>query len=475
MLLSPSFKRFALINGMVYIQLLNMIFFVLWQHYKGSLMQSVKPYSATKQPVASGQLKQKTKEDQSYGYYTDDGNYGLYSDESTDLLYTEASLARGISVDESAGGKIHAFDHRKDRIAPMDEAMKKGKFQGTRENTTITVVLLKREEKAVKPPKKASIALQRKLGSGGFCEVYLAQLGSKQVAIRIAKKKQANSFNYFNSGYYYNYQFARHNISPKVSYYFQVEGEQTPGYVMRLMQGDLHVFSKRSFEQRVAAARQVISLVERMHNLEYFHGDIKPGNILVSSNDHVYISDVDSVAFFGEGRNPMHVAGGTRGYRDPELVFFRKKRKAKNLKVEFPPSILKAADVFSTTATVFFLLFKHSFSTHVLTAFDCGTEWSKDASEPFTDHVLNNYDYFVNSFIEKLLLAPQYNPNGLKDPIARLFENGLKSMKTLEALRSNLQYVTEADVSRWQGIFDRIRTHKIELNCNVKQFEQYEL
>lgn len=101
--------------------------------------------------------------------------------------------------------------------------------------------------------------------------------------------------------------------------------------MMELMDCDLHriIQSKQPLNDThfKAFARQMLEGVKAMHSIGIFHRDLKPGNILVSKDCQLRITDfglarfMDEVTLAGDNRqNPMTEYVVTRWYRCPELL-----------------------------------------------------------------------------------------------------------------------------------------------------------
>lgn len=100
---------------------------------------------------------------------------------------------------------------------------------------------------------------------------------------------------------------------------------------MELMDCDLHriIQSKQPLNDThyKCFARQMLEGVRAMHSIGIFHRDLKPGNILVSKDCQLRITDfglarfMDEVTLAGDNRqNPMTEYVVTRWYRCPELL-----------------------------------------------------------------------------------------------------------------------------------------------------------
>ena len=101
--------------------------------------------------------------------------------------------------------------------------------------------------------------------------------------------------------------------------------------MMELMDCDLHrvIQSKQPLSEKhhKCFIKQILEAVKAMHSIGVFHRDLKPGNILVSKDCQVRITDFGLARFVDEptrlGRNeanPMTEYVVTRWYRCPELL-----------------------------------------------------------------------------------------------------------------------------------------------------------
>lgn len=100
---------------------------------------------------------------------------------------------------------------------------------------------------------------------------------------------------------------------------------------MELMDCDLHrvIQSKQPLSEKhhKCFIKQIIEAIKAMHAIGVFHRDLKPGNILVSKDCQVRITDFGLARFMDESTrsgkndlNPMTEYVVTRWYRPPELL-----------------------------------------------------------------------------------------------------------------------------------------------------------
>ena len=464
---SPARVKFILLNIFVNCQLLTFCFLLYFygKHYglpHGTVLPKASLHKQAKHSNDRGSAS-----GYSYTYYDYDDDETVKGDKRPSLSTYYDYYQSGENDKTALLGKpekeVQAMNHKKNASSTPSKS-KKGKG---RLGAALTLLLVKKQNSKVDPPKEITVVMEKRLGAGGFCEVYRGEYQGRKYAFRIAKRKHKDSFSFIRNGYKYNYLFAKDGISPSVSGLFQVQGESVAGYMMKLMKGDLYLASKLPFKERIEIAYKLISQVEKLHALSYFHGDIKPGNILLDESYNPFISDVDSVSYFGDNVDPPRIAGGTRGYRDPQLALHRAALRAKNIRVTYPRSLLIQADVFSTTITVYYLLFKRSLFGHLINAINCGKDYRVPSKKTFTANVADNFGEFLVRFFEKFYLDPARNPHLYADSIVRLLDNGLFSSKSLQSLRENLRFVTANDVQRWLDNLNKVTPEKLSIECKL--------
>jgi streptogramin lyase len=115
---------------------------------------------------------------------------------------------------------------------------------------------------------------------------------------------------------------------PNVIPIFHASSEQDVLYIsMRFVDGeDLRALLRR--EGRLEARRasrivaQVAAALDAAHERGLVHRDVKPANVLLTSNEHVYLSDFGLIKRVGEGATQVSRPGwvGTLGYVAPEQI-----------------------------------------------------------------------------------------------------------------------------------------------------------
>lgn len=345
----------------------------------------------------------------------------------------------------------------KSKALPREKEQRTGKFS----KKTVSVMYTMQGDVSLSPTPYQSLRLGKMLGSGGFCEVYPCTVDGKVLVARIAKRKQGDSYKFFENGYRNLRVFSGLGISPQVFNYFHLENDGRPGCLMERMAGDLHKCKQLPFDKRKEIAKRVIRIVGEMHKAGFYHGDLKPGNFLVDADWNVYISDIDSVADI-RGGSAKSIAGGTRGYKDPQLLADRQKLKAQKKPVVSPAWMLVEADVFSTTLTCFFLLVKKSFSSHLLTTFRVidSNSAGNSATTTFehTDWVFENFSTLFKKWVNDVFFGKDAPT---EDPFVKFFVAGTSSNKKLSVISDLLDTVTEKSITDWQSIFAKYHAQKL--------------
>lgn len=462
-----SYKlKFLLLNLIVNLQLFTFLFFLFYysKQYQFPLLSPFSPNTHQKQYNTNISLPFSTFNSNA------DENIGIKGQAKRKSSLSNFSYYP-VSDDaqDSQAGKNKKDGHLSASSYSYDSSSSVRKHGKEKAGKILHLILTKKGDEHVSPSRETKIVLGKMLGSGGFCEVYEAQYQGKRVALRLAKKKQKDSYVFIKKGYNFNNLFAQHGISPSVYYLFKVKGEPFSGYMMKLMRGDLYASSKLPFSQRIKIADLLIGQVQKLHSLDYFHGDIKPGNILLDDFYNPFISDVDSVAFFGGNTSPTRIAGGTRGYRDPALATHRSMLKERNIRVEYPRSLLEEADTFSTTITIYYLLFKRSIISHMLNSIECNENFQPQSDDSFTSVVADNFGYYLYEYLDKFFLNPERSNDPHADPVVRLLEEGLRSKKDLMTLQENLKNITEQDVTNWSERIVLLMKERLVVECKIEK------
>jgi serine/threonine protein kinase len=178
--------------------------------------------------------------------------------------------------------------------------------------------------------------IDKKLGSGGFGEVYLAKTtGGQQVAMKICKTARSA----FNEAQILNMLSSPYIVKMPDCYSLQIESETFHALVLEYCErGDLANYLSKctpSQWQRVIWCFELASGLEYIHSKGIAHRDIKPQNILVTIRGHVKLGDVGlAKAAYNLGVNInryscipalsfeeyyMHAYVGTRPYMAPEV------------------------------------------------------------------------------------------------------------------------------------------------------------
>ncbi|MFI5959059.1 serine/threonine-protein kinase [Cryptosporangium sp. NPDC051539] len=218
--------------------------------------------------------------------------------------------------------------------------------------------------------------LQRELGAGGMGAVWLGrdQLLRRSVAIkevRLAPMDSAGATRLTAAGFAEARTVAALSHTHIVPVYDVVEHRSRPWIVMLAVEGP-------TLQQRVVAdgpldvgtvARIGDGLAQALdtaHRQGIIHRDVKPANVLLSQDDHPWLTDFGIAQWHGarEDGETCHAAKGSAGYAAPEQV------------KGDPP--VPAVDVFGLGATLYYAVEgEHAFTGEdpwaTLMAPACGT------------------------------------------------------------------------------------------------------
>ncbi len=175
----------------------------------------------------------------------------------------------------------------------------------------------------------AGYRIDRVIGRGGMSVVYLAEhlrLG-RRVALKVLAPQLAENQK-FRDRFLRESKIAASIDHPNiVPIYDADESEGTLYIAMRYVDGtDLHRLlrdeGKLEPERAAGIVTQVGAALDAAHGNDLVHRDVKPGNVLLTSDDHVYLSD------FGLTKRALSVSGvtetgqlvGTLDYVAPEQI-----------------------------------------------------------------------------------------------------------------------------------------------------------
>ena len=162
-----------------------------------------------------------------------------------------------------------------------------------------------------------------KIGGGSFGAVYLVK---EKDTNKVYAMKKFYLDNLSNGGAKKQYEilskFNHENIHKVIDMFVAPNKNQyliTPYY-----QNNLYNYTSKKLPEKVIKQiiYQIIGGVNYLHSLKYIHRDIKPDNILISSEGKIILTDFDLCRQESKGKDdPMTRTAVTLYYRAPELFF----------------------------------------------------------------------------------------------------------------------------------------------------------
>jgi serine/threonine protein kinase len=162
-----------------------------------------------------------------------------------------------------------------------------------------------------------------KIGGGSFGAVYLVK---EKDTNKVYAMKKFYLDNLSNGGAKKQYEilskFNHENIHKVVDMFVAPNKNQyliTPYY-----QNNLYDYTSKKLPEKVIKQiiYQILCGVNYLHSLKYIHRDIKPDNILISSEGKIILTDFDLCRQESKGKDdPMTRTAVTLYYRAPELFF----------------------------------------------------------------------------------------------------------------------------------------------------------
>lgn len=161
----------------------------------------------------------------------------------------------------------------------------------------------------------------KKIGKGGFGEVYIAEKDDTNFALKVCSKSDEESIHRFNREVRLMESVKSENVIEVLDYDFK---NTPPFFVMPLCQGALSTKNYNSnVEMLINDVLQICDGLEALHNhpQRIVHRDINPNNILID-NDKLKLSDLGLGKF--EERDstiltPSSIMMGTEGFAPPEF------------------------------------------------------------------------------------------------------------------------------------------------------------
>ena len=163
--------------------------------------------------------------------------------------------------------------------------------------------------------------ITKKIGKGGFGEVYIAEKDNVNYALKVCSKSDEESIRRFNREVRLMESVKNENVIEVLDYDFK---NIPPFFVMPLCQGALSTKDyKNNVELLINDVLQICDGLEALHNhpQRIVHRDINPNNILID-NDKLKLSDLGLGKF--ESRDstiltPSSIMMGTEGFAPPEF------------------------------------------------------------------------------------------------------------------------------------------------------------
>ena len=162
-----------------------------------------------------------------------------------------------------------------------------------------------------------------KIGGGSFGAVYLVK---EKDTNKVYAMKKFYLDNLGNGGAKKQYEilskFNHENIHKVIDMFVAPNKNQyliTPYY-----QNNLYDYTSKKLPEKVIKQiiYQILCGVNYLHSLKYIHRDIKPDNILISSEGKIILTDFDLCRQESKGKDdPMTRTAVTLYYRAPELFF----------------------------------------------------------------------------------------------------------------------------------------------------------
>ena len=161
----------------------------------------------------------------------------------------------------------------------------------------------------------------KKIGKGGFGEVYIAEKDDTNFALKVCSKSDEESIHRFNREVRLMESVKSENVIEVLDYDFK---NTPPFFVMPLCQGALSTKDYNSnVEMLINDVLQICDGLEALHNhpQRIVHRDINPNNILID-NDKLKLSDLGLGKFEERDRpilTPSSIMLGTEGFAPPEF------------------------------------------------------------------------------------------------------------------------------------------------------------
>ena len=166
------------------------------------------------------------------------------------------------------------------------------------------------------------------IGSGGFATVFRARdtVLQREVAVKIMRPLLMSDAG-FVARFEREAQVAANLEHPHIIPVYDYGEENGRLYLVMkwVRQGSLEKRLESgplSFEEALAISRQIATALDYAHQRQIIHRDIKPDNVLLGNNDHVYLADFGLVKALQQSSLTASLSGGVLGtpaYVAPEI------------------------------------------------------------------------------------------------------------------------------------------------------------
>ena len=208
--------------------------------------------------------------------------------------------------------------------------------------------------------------------------------------------------------------------------------------------------------------------LEHIHGLGYFHGDIKPGNLLLSDQGVIKITDfgaAENAQAYGVKKPVYPLATHTEGYDAPEILLGQGD--------EYRPGQIIWGDVEVGSERFATMVMKRDVYALAATALKLygGTEAVGEASLPLDVaqfiHACKATDVLVRATVNEALQQPAVEEMGKSDRYAHVLQALVDDHS--EELEERKQIIRSLDYSEstWKSLFEESSSEYIDPELNI--------